>query len=65
LTEKKEEVEKVAQLLLKKEVITREDMRMLLGPRPFETNDEVSIGVIWKVVSGQELGADLADGHLH
>jgi AFG3 family protein len=27
LTEKKAEVEKVAQLLLKKEVITREDMR--------------------------------------
>lgn len=43
LTEKKEEVEKVAQLLLQKEVITREDMRMLLGPRPFETNDEVSM----------------------
>lgn len=43
LTEKKEAVEKVAQLLLEKEVITREDMRMLLGPRPFETNDEMDI----------------------
>jgi len=34
LTEKKAEVEKVAQLLLTKEVITREDMFNLLGPRP-------------------------------
>ena len=47
LTEKKADVEKVAQLLLEKEVITREDMRMLLGPRPFETNDEVSSHVHW------------------
>jgi AFG3 family protein len=34
LRSKKEEVEKVAKLLLDKEVITREDMRLLLGPRP-------------------------------
>ncbi|CCE64154.1 hypothetical protein TPHA_0G03130 [Tetrapisispora phaffii CBS 4417] len=35
-----EGVEKVAQLLLKKEVLTREDMIMLLGKRPFpERND--------------------------
>jgi AFG3 family protein len=34
LTEKKAEVEKVAKLLLEREVITREDMRNLLGPRP-------------------------------
>lgn len=33
-------VEQVAQLLLKKEVITREDMRNLLGKRPFKTADE-------------------------
>ncbi|KAI9021229.1 peptidase family M41-domain-containing protein [Hyaloraphidium curvatum] len=36
LTEKKAEVEKVAMLLLEKEVIGREDMIALLGPRPFE-----------------------------
>lgn len=36
LTEKKAEVEKVAKLLLEKEVIGREDMVALLGPRPFE-----------------------------
>jgi len=41
LTEKKAEVEKVAQLLLEKEVITREDMRNLLGRRPFQTADEM------------------------
>ncbi|ORX95647.1 ATP-dependent metallopeptidase Hfl [Basidiobolus meristosporus CBS 931.73] len=35
LTEKREAVEKVAQLLLKKEVLNREDMVELLGKRPF------------------------------
>jgi AFG3 family protein len=34
LTKHKPEVEKVAQLLLEKEVISREDMRTLLGKRP-------------------------------
>ncbi|KAG0184041.1 AAA ATPase afg3 [Apophysomyces sp. BC1034] len=36
LTEKKSDVEKVAKLLLEKEVITREDMETLLGKRPFK-----------------------------
>lgn len=36
LTERKDEVEKVAQLLLQKEVISREDMENLLGKRPFK-----------------------------
>ncbi|KAK9768748.1 AAA ATPase afg3 [Basidiobolus ranarum] len=35
LTDKKADVEKVAQLLLKKEVLNREDMVHLLGKRPF------------------------------
>ncbi|KAI0778488.1 ATP-dependent metallopeptidase Hfl [Trametes elegans] len=35
LTKHKDDVEKVAKLLLDKEVITREDMIALLGPRPF------------------------------
>ncbi|KAI8888329.1 ATP-dependent metallopeptidase Hfl [Backusella circina FSU 941] len=35
LTEKKGDIEKVAQLLLEKEVINREDMENLLGKRPF------------------------------
>ncbi|ORX98636.1 ATP-dependent metallopeptidase Hfl [Basidiobolus meristosporus CBS 931.73] len=35
LTEKKDAVEKVAQLLLEKEVLNREDMVRLLGKRPF------------------------------
>lgn len=40
LQEKAEELEKVAQLLLKKEVLTREDMISMLGKRPFpERND--------------------------
>ena len=41
LTKHKAEVEKVAQLLLEKEVISREDMRALLGKRPFENQDEM------------------------
>lgn len=40
LTKHKEDVRKVANLLLEKEVITREDMRNLLGKRPFKTADE-------------------------
>lgn len=40
LKEKADDVEKIAQLLLKKEVLTREDMINLLGKRPFpERND--------------------------
>ena len=35
LTEKKELVEKVALRLLEKEVLNRDDMIELLGPRPF------------------------------
>ncbi|KAL7424251.1 AAA ATPase afg3 [Cryptotrichosporon argae] len=37
------EVEKVARLLLEKEVITREDMRILLGKRPFDAADEMDV----------------------
>lgn len=36
LTERRADVEKVAMLLLEKEVIGREDMVALLGPRPWE-----------------------------
>lgn len=43
LTKHKADVEKVAALLLEKEVITREDMRMLLGKRPFEHADEMDV----------------------
>ncbi|CUS20644.1 LAQU0S01e11342g1_1 [Lachancea quebecensis] len=40
LKEKAEDVEKITQLLLEKEVLTREDMIRLLGKRPFpERND--------------------------
>lgn len=40
LTKHKDDVKKVANLLLEKEVITREDMRNLLGKRPFKVADE-------------------------
>jgi AFG3 family protein len=38
LVEKTDDVEKVAQLLLKKEVLTRDDMISLLGPRQWSEN---------------------------
>mgnify|MGYP000516010562 FL=1 len=40
LTDHKADVEKVAKLLLEREVITREDMTNLLGKRPFKQADE-------------------------
>lgn len=40
LTAHRADVEKVAKLLLEREVITREDMTNLLGKRPFKTADE-------------------------
>lgn len=39
LTEKKEQLEKVALRLLEKEVLSRQDMVDLLGPRPFDGPD--------------------------
>lgn len=41
LLEHRDDVEKVAQLLLEKEVITREDMIRLLGKRPFSRPDDM------------------------
>ncbi|KAF8807710.1 ATP-dependent metallopeptidase Hfl [Phlegmacium glaucopus] len=41
LTEHRGDVEKVAKLLLEKEVITREDMIDLLGKRPFSRGDDM------------------------
>ncbi|KAE8221952.1 hypothetical protein CF319_g4773 [Tilletia indica] len=40
LTEHREDVEKIAKVLLEKEVITREEIRNLLGPRPFASSNE-------------------------
>jgi AFG3 family protein len=40
LTEKKSEVGLVAEELLRKEVLTRDDMVRLLGPRPFEDHKD-------------------------
>jgi AFG3 family protein len=40
LTEKKAEVGLVAEELLSKEMLTREDMMRILGPRPYEDNEE-------------------------
>ncbi|WFD20595.1 Mitochondrial inner membrane m-AAA protease component [Malassezia caprae] len=40
LTDHRDDVEKVAKLLLEREVITREDMTNMLGKRPFKQADE-------------------------
>ncbi|WFD28433.1 Mitochondrial inner membrane m-AAA protease component [Malassezia nana] len=40
LTKHRDDVEKVAKLLLEREVITREDMTNMLGKRPFKQADE-------------------------
>ncbi|CAD6888544.1 unnamed protein product [Tilletia controversa] len=43
LTEHREDVEKIANVLLEKEVITREEIRNLLGPRPFASSNEADL----------------------
>ncbi|CAO3624227.1 unnamed protein product [Cunninghamella blakesleeana] len=54
LTEKKDEVEKVAKVLLEKEVITREDMENLIGKRPFPDTDTVYDDYVRKKVREPE-----------
>ncbi|BGP12239.1 hypothetical protein JCM10213_000067 [Rhodosporidiobolus nylandii] len=62
LTEKKEQVEQVAKLLLEKEVLSRSDMIRLLGPRPFGDayDDAVSFGSATR--DPAESGGDLGQG---
>ena len=45
LTEKKEEVEKLAKELLKKEVLFRTDVEALIGKRPFEEKKILDVEV--------------------
>ena len=42
LTEKKEQVGMVAEELLKKEALTRDDLVRVLGPRPYKDNEDFS-----------------------
>lgn len=42
LSEKQESLEKVAKLLLEKEVLSRSDLKTLLGPRPNGANDRLT-----------------------
>ena len=43
LTEKKEELEKIANKLLEKEILFQNDLEKLIGKRPFKTNLELSL----------------------
>ncbi|KAJ2707213.1 AAA ATPase afg3 [Coemansia sp. IMI 203386] len=58
LTEKRDAVEKVAQLLLKKEVLGREDMLELLGPRPFKEKVQYEDFVLDRSSSSDKEGED-------
>ncbi|KAK4050408.1 AAA ATPase afg3 [Microbotryomycetes sp. JL201] len=55
LTDKREQVEKVAQLLLAREVLSRDDMIELLGPRPFEKADPYDEAVLGAPAAGAPL----------
>lgn len=61
LTEHKDDVEKVAKLLLEKEIISRDDMVRLLGERPFVENDKETAQLLgWSKPFG---GAQGEKGH--
>ncbi|GAA5898972.1 hypothetical protein JCM6882_004581, partial [Rhodosporidiobolus microsporus] len=64
LTEKRVEVEKVAKLLLDKEVLSRSDMIRLLGPRPFgdSYDDAVSFGSATAEPEAGQLGKGIEGG---
>jgi ATP-dependent metalloprotease FtsH len=53
ITENKEKVEKLSQLLLEKEVIFREDLEEIFGKRPFEEEERIKIADVVKTI--QEL----------
>jgi cell division protease FtsH len=52
LIDNKEKVEKLAQVLLEKEVIFREDLEQIFGPRPFEEERLLANGLTPKPVPG-------------
>ncbi|VEU20702.1 DEKNAAC101635 [Brettanomyces naardenensis] len=62
LTEKLDDVDKIAKELLKKEVITRDDMIRILGPRPFEEkNDAFKKYLLPKDGKGENPHADTGE----
>ncbi|KAJ1886225.1 AFG3-like protein 2, partial [Kickxella alabastrina] len=61
LKEKRAEVEKVAQLLLEKEVLGREDMLKLLGQRPFKDKVQYEEFVLDEPSSSSDSPAKDAD----
>lgn len=60
LTDKKGDVEKLAQELLKKEVLFKSDVEALIGKRPFEEKKALDIDP--KEASGNEPSGDISEG---
>ena len=55
LTDKKEELEKIANKLLEKEILFQNDLEKLIGKRPFKTNLELSLEEDSTQVSKEEI----------
>jgi len=61
IREKKDEVEKVAKLLLDKETITHDDIIDLVGPRPFTGNEAYQEYVSKRIVKEKEVEGNEED----
>ena len=61
LLEKREGFEKVAQLLLEKEVINQEQVREILGPRPFEDLEDKATNYYSSFTKDKPEGPDVVD----
>lgn len=54
LVEKREELEKIANALLEKEVLLKSDVEKLIGPRPFAKEDTTSQNGLQKTETGEQ-----------
>ncbi len=61
LTEKKDDVEKLAKELLKKEVLFKSDVEALIGKRPYEEKKALDIEVDEKTVINQEPSTEMPE----
>ncbi|HAQ64841.1 MAG TPA: hypothetical protein DCR43_03160 [Bacteroidales bacterium] len=61
LTEYKNKVEQLANVLLEKEVIFREDLEAIFGPRPFEAERSLSNEIAPRHLDSPKAGAEVAE----